>query len=560
MSNIRYELIYELCLKAHMSFDYNIYNDIHKRNKFHEQLFLSNKSLTDDEKTKLIKILCQFYDRNNIIYNSGTKRVCENCNQECLATSFCEYCVRNYLKENFLNWTSGNDDIDNLIQKCQMETFMPNKVIEWIPYNNFKNINYLTKGGFSEIYTADWIDGYYEEWDFKNQQLVRNGTQEVILKRLDDAESINRTWFEEAKSHLTIGNKWVDIVRCFGLTKDPLNGNYMLVMRKMDMDLRKYLQQKHNQLTWKERIKIISEITNALYRIVKENAIHRDLHSGNILYLRYLDYWLIGDLGFCGPADKSSKSIYGNLPYIAPEIIAGSEYTFASDIYSIAMLMWEVSSGQPPFINYEHDYSLAMRIINGMRPKIVPETPLEYKLLMKQCWNADPLKRPNIKTYRKQIREIHLSYQNMENELLKPKVYKPNGLETNSTNSRLFSSNIYKFENLPEPKNATEEEQEVFYSKSYGFKIPDNINEFNKSDIQNVDISIKVNSKKLSNKIFEMSQVNLNYDIRDYYKKEAIQQIQQIKRANININDENEIYNNPNLHSKEQNILEIPDG
>ncbi|GBC17539.2 kinase-like domain-containing protein [Rhizophagus irregularis DAOM 181602=DAOM 197198] len=214
--------------------------------------------------------------------------------------------------------------------------------------------------GFSEIYTADWIDGYYEEWDFKNQQLVRNGTQEVILKRLDDAESINRTWFEEA--------------------------------------------------------------------------------------------------------------------------------------------------------------------ING-----------------------------------KQIREIHLSYQNMENELLKPKVYKPNGLETNSTNSRLFSSNIYKFENLPEPKNATEEEQEVFYSKSYGFKIPDNINEFNKSDIQNVDISIKVNSKKLSNKIFEMSQVNLNYDIRDYYKKEAIQQIQQIKRANININDENEIYNNPNLHSKEQNILEIPD-
>ncbi|CAB5382382.1 unnamed protein product [Rhizophagus irregularis] len=92
-------------------------------------------------------------------------------------------------------------------------------------------------------------------------------------------------------------------------------------------------------------------------------------------------------------------------------------------------------------------------------------------------------------------------------------------------------------------------------------KIPDNINEFNKSDIQNVDISIKVNSKKLSNKIFEMSQVNPNYDIRDYYKKEAIQQIQQIKRANININinDENEIYNNPNLHSKEQNILEIPD-
>ena len=43
------------------------------------------------------------------------------------------------------------------------------------------------------------------------------------------------------------------------------------------------------------------------------------------------------------------------------------------------MLMWEISSGQPPFINYEHDYDLAMNIINGIRPKIVPGTPLKYK-------------------------------------------------------------------------------------------------------------------------------------------------------------------------------------
>ncbi|EXX74097.1 hypothetical protein RirG_054310 [Rhizophagus irregularis DAOM 197198w] len=60
--------------------------------------------------------------------------------------------------------------------------------------------------------------------------------------------------------------------------------------------------------------------------------------------------------------------------------------------------MWEVSSGQPPFNNYEHDYDLAMNIVNGIRPKIVPGTPLEYKNLMKQCWDADPSKRPDIKT------------------------------------------------------------------------------------------------------------------------------------------------------------------
>src|SRR5207247_1137610 len=127
----------------------------------------------------------------------------------------------------------------------------------------------------------------------------------------------------------------------------------MLVMNKMDTDLRKYLQQNHNQLTWKKRMRIAYEIINALCFIDRENAIHRDLHSGNILYSQFNDRWFISDLGFCGPADKSSKCIYGNLPYIAPEIIDEKEYTFASDIYSIAMLMWEISSGHSPFINYE---------------------------------------------------------------------------------------------------------------------------------------------------------------------------------------------------------------
>ena len=233
----------------------------------------------------------------------------------------------------------------------------------------------------------------------------------------------------------------------------------MLVMNKYDIDLRKYLQQNYNQLTWKERIKITFLIINALYFIHFENAIHRDLHSGNILYSQFNDGWSISDLGFCGPADKSSKSVYGNLPYIAPEVIAGKEYTFKSDIYSIAMLMWEISSGQPPFNKYEHDYNLAMNIINGMRPKIVSGTPLKYKSLMERCWDADPLKRPNIYTLWKKIEQFHLSYQNMPNESFQSETN--NNLEENyytssKLSSKLFTSKIHKFENLPEPRNATE--------------------------------------------------------------------------------------------------------
>ncbi|PKC57015.1 hypothetical protein RhiirA1_428774, partial [Rhizophagus irregularis] len=62
-----------------------------------------------------------------------------------------------------------------------------------------------------------------------------------------------------------------------------------------------------------------------------------------------------------------------------------------------------------------------------------------------------------------------------------------------------------------------------------------------------------VSSKKLSN-IFKRSSKN---DIQNYYKIEAMQQ--QTMNRHIKDNDEDEAHNNPNLHSEEQDELELPD-
>ncbi|POG74114.1 kinase-like domain-containing protein [Rhizophagus irregularis DAOM 181602=DAOM 197198] len=568
MSYIRRELVAASINRANVSIDYNIYDNIHKIHEFKKQTILADNFLTNDEKTYAIKDLNKTYDKNKINYNSGTRRICETCNQECLATLYCEYCVQNYLKANFSNWTSGNNDIDNLIQKCQIEALHPQMIIEWIPYNNLQNIKYLTKGGFSEIYTTVWIDGGYTEWDSKEQKLIRFGRQKVILKGLENVENANQRWFEEAESHLKISNKSPVIVQCYGLTQNPSNGNYMLVIEKADIDLRKYLQQTQNQLTWKERIKVAYDIIVALSVIHRENAIHRDLHSGNILYSELYQQWFISDLGFCGPADKSSESIYGNLPYIAPEVISGKKTTIKSDIYSIGMLMWEISSGQPPFSYYENYYNLALNIINGMRPKVISGTPLKYENLMKQCWDADPLKRPEIGTLFDGIYEILQFYQNISNEILQQETNKNlerNKLINNSmskhVSSKLFTSNIHQFKNLPEPRNATEEEQEAFHSKSYDcFNIPDNIEDFNNSSNQNYAgaSNLKDDSEELS-KSFNELQINSNEDNQINYGKEIVEQ-QQIKQYNLNIDDDDETYDDKNFHSEEEDVFEIPDG
>ncbi|GES78424.1 kinase-like domain-containing protein [Rhizophagus clarus] len=458
-------------------------------------------------------------------------------------------------------------------------TVLADKIVEWIPYDKLQNIEYLTRGGCSEIYGAYWIDGHYNEWDSKVKQLKRTNGHDVVLKKLENVESANRSWFDEGKFHLSISNKYGRIVRCYGLTKNPLDEHYMLVLFKLRNNLREYLQQNHNKLTWERRITIINDTVYTVSRIHLENAIHRDLHSGNIL-LNHVNIH-VSDLGLCGPADKPLNSIYGNLPYIAPEVISGKRTSFASDIYSIGMLMWEISSGQPPFINFENDYELALRIINGMRPKIVPGTPLEYKKLMVQCWDADPTIRPDIFTLYDEMHEINrLNYQNELNRHKRDKsiikkllgkiglsksgtntISKTNVInifETyNNSTSRLFTSKLYQFKNLPEPKNATEEEQEAFYSKPYSFNIPYNIEDFDNKSNNNTSKSsdiLKDDSKKLS-KIFENMQINSNNDKQNNYKEGTIQQV---KKHNIDDIDDDEMYDTSNFHSEEQDEFEIP--
>ncbi|CAB4473864.1 unnamed protein product [Rhizophagus irregularis] len=155
-----------------------------------------------------------------------------------------------------------------------------------------------------------------------------------------------------------------------------------------------------------------------------------------------------------------------------------------------------------------------------MRPKIIPGTPLEYKELIEQCWDAYPEKRPDINTLVNKISGINrlnhqnesnenqskisginrLNHQNESNEnqsifrklFVKIKLSKPKANiiskinDTNSSDtstSRLFTSKVHQYRNLPEPKNATEEEQEAFHSNPYGFSIPYNIEDFdNKSN------------------------------------------------------------------------------
>ena len=73
---------------------------------------------------------------------------------------------------------------------------------------------------------------------------------------------------------------------------------------------------------------------------------------------------------------------------------------------------------------------------------------------MEQCWDADPSKRPDAYTLLNKIHEMNLYYQSTPDESFQPEIN--NELQLASDiHSRLFTSKIHHFKNLPEPRNAT---------------------------------------------------------------------------------------------------------
>ncbi|RIA83893.1 kinase-like domain-containing protein, partial [Glomus cerebriforme] len=187
------------------------------------------------------------------------------------------------------------------------------------------------------------------------------------------------------------------IIRIYGITQDPDTKNYMMVLDyARDGSLRNYLDTNYNKLSWKTKFHNLCDISLGILGIHEEELIHRDLHIGNILSHGNT---FITDMGLCKPADynkleNTKKSVYGVLPYIAPEILRGQNYTKAADIYSFGIVMYEVISGLPPYHDVSHDENLAIKICQGLRPNFNIKVPKLIVHLIKRCLDANPLNRP----------------------------------------------------------------------------------------------------------------------------------------------------------------------
>jgi serine/threonine protein kinase len=79
--------------------------------------------------------------------------------------------------------------------------------------------------------------------------------------------------------------------------------------------------------------------------------------------------------------------MFGVVPYVDPKSFNKNEnYKLSkkSDVYSVGVLMWQISSGRRPFYaeGVEYDISLVLAIQGGEREKIIDSTPTSYSNLI----------------------------------------------------------------------------------------------------------------------------------------------------------------------------------
>ncbi|MCE8159244.1 MAG: protein kinase [Candidatus Moeniiplasma glomeromycotorum] len=472
---------------------------------------------------------------NKLISNKELKErykkygLCKECHQPntwYFLDGWCQVCNSKHFRQEFENWTSGSPEIDRFIQKYQLEATNHQQVLEWIPYEQFGDVEYLAKGGFGKVYKAKWSEGQIKSWNIKDNKWKRDtklllGKGEIVLKSLDNSQNVTEAFLKEITCHKLFGGSFEHIVYCHGISRDPNTKNYLIVMEYMQGgDLRKYLNS-NNQLNLYDKLSQLYFILVGLSTVHEKGLVHRDLHPGNILSSKYRQWGVvsfISDLGLSIPADEINNNgnrVYGVLPYVAPEVLRSEPYTQASDIYSWGIVAYELLSNLPPYVVYDkeinsykeisHDLDLALKICNGLRPNLdVVKVPQLVKDLISRCWDADPSARPTaselynagwnwyIETRDKKDTEFYRQYKEIEktSDIIHKFFFnlfsiKKSTIPLKTNPQAVYTSRLLNFKNLPEPQNSREI-NEQFYAGSKNSDLDLN---FIEEQLENIEIS-----------------------------------------------------------------------
>ncbi|KAF0506309.1 kinase-like domain-containing protein [Gigaspora margarita] len=280
--------------------------------------------------------------------------------------------------------------------------------INFIDYGEFVNLKFVTSGGSGVIRKALWKtkDKLIILKQIAPDEVITELEHQELIKEIKAFNSIR---VREQSAINEIGHK--NVIECFGVSRFNQEEAFLLVLEQADMGcLRDYLNVYKNNLNWKQKINIARQVTCGLYFLHKNEILHRDLHTRNIVIKKDENFEdhirvIIIDFGLSKVVSRNSTShqgIKGHINFMDPYIFNilnaqyGQIYSYPSDIYSLGVIFWEISSNGQKTLIEVNQIATMMRIMGGEREKPVAGSTRSYVELYMKCWDHNQINRPDI--------------------------------------------------------------------------------------------------------------------------------------------------------------------
>ena len=146
----------------------------------------------------------------------------------------------------------------------------------------------------------------------------------------------------------------------------------------------------------------VSDVALGMAHLYSQGVEHRDLKALNVLLTRDLrckvtDFGLskCEDLKTTATATMGGAGLAGTPAFMAPELLDNNTFTEKSDVYSYAIVLWEIWDRGVPWRGLKPVQITRQVVDKHQRPPVPTGMPAELRKLMVRAWAHQPADRPD---------------------------------------------------------------------------------------------------------------------------------------------------------------------
>lgn len=225
----------------------------------------------------------------------------------------------------------------------------------------------------------------------------RRTGQEVALKLLTlpptltaaDADSLVARFEREARTMARLSHPNIIAIHEIGASQGQ---NFLAMEYLHGQTLRERLGR--SKLTFREAFTVLTQIAGAVDAVHAAGIVHRDIKPLNVMLLPDGTAKLL-DFGIARSNEEATitnaNAVIGTPSYMAPEQVRGEVAAFATDLWSLGVLGYEMFAGHQPFAG-QIVANVLYQVMNKA-PTPAPHLPKAMQKVLRRALDKDPVRR-----------------------------------------------------------------------------------------------------------------------------------------------------------------------